>query len=61
MGKPDREPAAEEPLGKRHAALFVAGLAAYGVGFALLARNHPDLAPVLIVGGIVTMVAAFLT
>jgi hypothetical protein len=43
-----------------HWTIFAAGLAAYAAGFLLLARNHPDLAPAVIVGGILAMLWAFL-
>lgn len=39
---------------------FGVGLALYYVGFVLLGKNYPDLAPVVIVSGIVSMVWALL-
>lgn len=48
-----------EPFSARGLGFLGAGLAAYGIGFILLANNQPDLAPVVIVGGLVSMFWAF--
>lgn len=39
---------------------FGIGLIAYAVGFLLLTKNHGDLAPLIITGGIVSMVWSLL-
>jgi len=39
--------------------VFGAGLGVYILGFFLLAYNHPDLAPAVIVWGILVMLGAF--
>lgn len=59
----DKPPPPDDPADAftpRAAILFTAGLALYGVGFILLTRGHGDLAPMIVVGGIVTMVWALL-
>jgi hypothetical protein len=60
MGKPLPEDQPVEVFTQRTAGLFGGGLFTYVLGFWLLARDHPDLAPVVIVAGILTMVWAFL-
>lgn len=60
MGKPQPPENEIEPVTPRGVAYFAAGLVAYVVGFVLLAQNQPDLAPVVIVGGILGMFWAFL-
>ena len=57
MAKPD-EP--EDAFSARSLTTFGVGLVLYGLGFLLLFKNYSDLAPALIVGGILTMVWAFL-
>ena len=41
--------------------LFLGGLAAYVLGFFLLAHDHPDGAPFVIIAGVLLMMWAFLT
>jgi hypothetical protein len=58
----DKPPPQEEetPLTSKGLTTFGVGLALYASGFALLARNHSDAAPVFIVAGILAMVSALL-
>lgn len=53
-------PEEETPLTGKTLTTFGVGLAVYAFGFALLARGHSDVAPLLIVTGILGMVSAFL-
>jgi hypothetical protein len=59
MDKP-RPPEETDVFTPRTAVVFIVGLVAYGLGFVLLAGDHPDLSPVVIVSGILAMVWAFL-
>lgn len=49
-----------EPLSSSTGGIFIVGLVSYAAGFLLLARDHPDSAPFVIVGGILLMMWAFL-
>lgn len=49
-----------EPFQPRQLAFLAGGLVAYALGFVLLAKNQPNLAPVIIVAGILSMFWAFL-
>ncbi|MBI4860854.1 MAG: hypothetical protein HY815_11435 [Candidatus Riflebacteria bacterium] len=57
---PPRTDDAHEELTATNWVVFGIGLLTYILGFILLARNHPDLAPPVIVGGILAMLWAFL-
>ena len=60
MDKPPPPESDASPFTPRGFAVFVLGLVAYALGFLLLSRDHPDLAPVIVVAGILGMVAPFL-
>lgn len=49
-----------EPLNGGSLAYLGGGLIAYVAGFVLLAKTNPDFAPLVIVGGILSMFWAFL-
>jgi hypothetical protein len=55
MTKPENP----EPFTLVHGAILAVGLLAYGLGFVLLGRDHPNTAPLTIVGGILVMLASF--
>lgn len=57
--KPPPPEAPIEPFAPRGLGYLAAGFVAYVLGFVLLAHNQPDLAPAVIVGGIVAMFWAF--
>ena len=61
MGTPVERPHEEpgEPT-RTDWTIFGAGLLAYCLGFVLLGHDHPDVAPAVIVAGIVAMLRAFL-
>ena len=52
---------APEASSGRAGGFFLGGLAAYVLGFFLLAHDHPDGAPFVIIAGILLMMWAFLT
>jgi hypothetical protein len=54
----DRENSDSE-MTKNRWFLFGTGLGIYILGFFLLARDHPDLAPAIIIWGILIMLGAF--
>ena len=59
MDKPPPPEQQIEPFSPKGLAFLGGGVVAYVVGFVLLAYNLPDLAPVVIVGGLVSMFWAF--
>lgn len=61
MDKPPPPEDQVEPFAPRSLAFLVGGLVVYGLGFLLLWKNRPDLAPVIIVAGILSMAWAFLS
>lgn len=56
----DHEPADPDEITPRHWRIFGVGLGLYACGFVLLGLNLPNLAPIVIVSGIVTMLGAFI-
>ena len=60
MSKDLQKPADPEgDVTPQHWAVFGAGFTVYAVGFGLLGLNWPNLAPLIIVAGIVMMFGAF--
>lgn len=60
MHEPGPEDDREDLFTGRTLIPFCVGLALYGLGFLLLAKNYSDVAPAFIVAGILAMVWAFL-
>lgn len=60
MDKPPPPEEEVDPFKPRSLGCLIAGLVVYALGFVLLSRNQPDLAPVVIVAGILSMAWAFL-
>jgi hypothetical protein len=55
----EKDQEAPEPFTVIHGAVLAVGLLVYGLGFNLLSNDYPNTAPLVIVGGIVTMLISF--